>query len=302
MRSRTRSCSGSAARCTTAASAARVEHLAEVACQAEPADVGAGVHADLGHGRGRRRVENGGLLDGRHHGRFVDDAVLERAGEHADAEPLGEHQPVAGPCAAVVHDLVRLGDAGHGQAVLGFLVVDGVPAGELRAGLEHLLHAAAEDLAQEAEVEVGRPGDEVHRRQRPGAHRVDVAERVRRGELPEPVRRVDHGREEVDRLHEAEVVADRHHRGVVARLQETRELTGGFGHAVEDGLQVARTQLGRSTALGRELRESDLVGHATSLPQAPGDDAPQTRCGGDSHPGQTADPASCSATISRTSL
>ena len=34
-------------------------------------------------------------------------------------------------------------------------------------------------------------------------------------------------------------------------------------------MQVARTQLGRSTALGCELCESDLVGHAASLPHGP---------------------------------
>ena len=79
--------------------AARVEHLAEVAGEAEAAHVGAGVHADAGHGRGRRRVERGGLLDGRHHVLLADDAVLERAGEHADAEALGEHELVARPAA-----------------------------------------------------------------------------------------------------------------------------------------------------------------------------------------------------------
>ena len=266
--------------------AARVEHLAEVAGETEAADVGAGVHADESHGRGRRRVEHGGLLDRRHHVRFADDAVLERAGEHADAEALGEHELVAHLGAAVVDDLVGPGDAGDGQAVLGLLVVDGVPAGELGAGLQ------APSPCRPGGSRRGAPcrGRTARRRgSSPSAAGAPIAYTSLRAlaaaSRPNQYGRVDDGREEVDRLHEAEVVADRHHRGVVTRLQETRELTGGGGHAIEDGLQVARTQLGRSTALGRELCESDLLGHATSLPQA--DARPDSRASGRARPRQS---------------
>ena len=100
----------------------------------------------------------------------------------------------------------------------------------------------------------------------PGAHGVHVAERVGRGELPEPVGRVDDGREEVDRLHQAEVVGDARDGGVVVRLEQPRELRGAARQSVEHGLQVARTQLRRSAALGCELCEADLVGHGASLP------------------------------------
>src|SRR5665648_728726 len=198
------------------------------------------------------------------------DEIVYNAGQHADAEALGEHQLVAGPRASVVDDLVGTGHAGDGQPVLGFPVVDGVPAGELGAGLHHLLGAALEDLHQVRHAEVGRPRHEVHGSKRPRAHGVHVAERVGRGELPEPVGRIDDGRDEVDRLHQAEVVGDARDGGVVARLEQPRELRGAARESVKHGLQVARTQLGRSTALGCELREADLVGHTPSLPHVRG--------------------------------
>ncbi len=100
------------------------------------------------------------------------------------------------------------------------------------------------------------------------AHGVDVRQRVRGGDGAERIRVVDDRREEVDRLHEAEVVGHLRDGGVVSRLEETRELAAGGGKLVEDGLQVTRTHLGRSTALRRVLRHADLVGHAASLPQA----------------------------------
>ena len=62
-----------------------------------------------------------------------------------------------------------------------------------------------------------READEVQRGDRPAAHRVDVGQRVGRGDPAEVVRVVDDRREEVDRLHEREVVAQPVDAGVVGR-------------------------------------------------------------------------------------
>ena len=247
------------------ADAARVEHLAEVPGEAEAADVGAGVHADLLHRGGGRRVQRRRLVGRGAHLVLADDAVLEGAGQHADAQPLRQHERVARLRPAVVDDVGRTREAGHGEPVLRLLVLDRVAAGHLGARLLHLVEAAAQDLGEHVVAELRRPGHEVHRRQRPGAHGVHVRQRVGRGDRAEQVRVVDDGREEVDRLHQAEVVGHLRDGGVVPRLEETRELAFGGGELIEDGLQVARTHLGRSTALRRVLRQSDLVGHGAKL-------------------------------------
>jgi len=45
-------------------------------------------------------------------------------------------------------------DAGDREAVLRLGVLDGVPSGETGSGLDDLLGAAAQDLVQQAEVEI----------------------------------------------------------------------------------------------------------------------------------------------------
>ena len=247
-----------------------VQHLGQVPGEAEAGDVGAGVHT-----YGEHRARGGGvqgrrLAHGVHHLSFLDQAPLECRGQHAHAQTLGEHQLVAGARPAVVDDLAGARHAGHRQAVLGLLVIDGVPAGQLGAGFGDLLGAAAQHLGQRLQANIDRPGDQVHGRQRPGAHGVDVGERVGGRDLPEPVGVVDDGREEVDRLHQAEVVAHHGDGGVIVRLEQPRELSRGARHGAEHGPQVARAYLGRAAALGRELCEADSVGHERSLHLAGG--------------------------------
>ena len=60
--------------------------------------------------------------------------------------------------------------------------------------------------------------DDVQRGERLAAHRVDVRQRVRGGDLPEEVRIVDDRREEVDRLHEREIVGQQEDARVVECL------------------------------------------------------------------------------------
>ena len=77
-----------------------------------------------------------------------------------------------------------------------------------RAGRVDDVGAAAEDLAQHVAAEaLERERDDVQRRQRRAAHRVDVRQRVGRGDAAEVVGVVDDRGEEVDRLDQREVVA-----------------------------------------------------------------------------------------------
>ena len=65
--------------------------------------------------------------------------------------------------------------------------------------------------------------DDVQRGERLTAHRVDVGQRVRRGDLPEQIRIVDDRREEVDGLHEREIVGQHEDARVVERLAPNDE-------------------------------------------------------------------------------
>ena len=68
--------------------------------------------------------------------------------------------------------------------------------------------AAGQDRRQDLGAErLDREGGDVERGQRRAAHRVDVADRVGRGDATEVVRVVDDRREEVDGLHHRQIVA-----------------------------------------------------------------------------------------------
>jgi hypothetical protein len=140
-------------------------------------------------------------------------------------ERLGQHERVAGAAAGVRQHRVGCDDAGDGHAVLGLRVVDRVAADERGAGGRRGVRAAAQDLAQHVRPErLEREGDEVERRHRPAAHRVDVRQRVGRGDAPERVGVVDDRREEVDRLHDRDVLGELHDARIVGRV-------GGDEHA-----------------------------------------------------------------------
>ena len=186
---------------------ARGQHPVQVAEQAEPGHVGgrahprgqgglAGARVEQRHGRDRGRDDVGGRL-----------SALERGGDHAGADRLGEDQLVSGRRAVDGHQRGRVGQARHGQAVLGHRVVDRVAARDEAPGLRRHLRAAAQHLAQDGEVEpVARPGGQVDREQRPAAHRVHVGQRVR-GRDPAPVGRVvDDRGEEVRGQHQRALV------------------------------------------------------------------------------------------------
>jgi hypothetical protein len=124
-------------------------------------------------------------------------------------------------------------------------VVDRVAADDARPRGRDGVAPAAQDLRQQLRPErLERVRDEVERRHRHAAHRVDVAQRVGRGDAPERVRVVDDRGEEVGGLDEREVVGEADDAGVVGGR-------GGDQHA-----RVAR--LGRPATIGRRSAADSL--------------------------------------------
>ena len=141
--------------------------------------------------------------------------ALACGGDDPRADGLGQHQNVAGLGRIVGGLLARLDHARHGKAVLGLLVVNGVPANDEHACFVGLLVPALQDAAQYRLVHVGRPAEDVHGQQRPSAHGVDVAQRVGHGDGPVPVGVVHDGGEEVHCLNEGQVPIHPVDRGVI---------------------------------------------------------------------------------------
>ena len=174
--------------------------------QAKARDVGAAVkleslgQANRGLVKGAHRVEHrAGVI-------LFDKLALNGRGDDARADRLGQQQDIARACAAVGEHTVEWHKAAHGQAVLGLVVVDGVAARDRATGLDALIGTACQNLAGDLDAQAARDAQQVHGMARPPAHGVDVRQRVGRGDLAKQERVVDHRREEVDGLHEPQVL------------------------------------------------------------------------------------------------
>ena len=87
------------------------------------------------------------------------------------------------------------------------------------ARLDALVGAARQNLAGNLNTQATGYAEQVHGMARPPAHGVDVRQRVCRGNLAEQKRVVDHRREEVDGLHETQVIANAEDARIVGGIE-----------------------------------------------------------------------------------
>ncbi len=214
------------------AGAGRARHLEPMAEEAEAGHVGGGGHPVCDEHLGRGAVERAHLVDRGSEMVGRGTALTGARHEHACAEPLGEEQDVAGSRPALAQELVGVGGADHGEAVLGLRVADRVAAGQRPAGLADLGRGAVEDLGQHVTRQVLGERRDRQREQHPAAHREHVGERVRGCDLAVGPRVVDERREEVERADDREVVADSVGGGIVRRGQAGDQLVRGVGRGV----------------------------------------------------------------------
>ena len=132
-------------------------------------------------------------------------------------------------------------------------------AGHRTPGLTGNSEPTTQHIGREAHGQhVAGPAHEVHRKDRPAAHRIDVRERVGGGDAPPVVRVVDDRREEVHRAeHRHAVAVQPDRRGVVAMLETHQE--GVTGHADQPGdhlLEFAGRDLAGAAAAVRVAGET----------------------------------------------
>ncbi len=231
-----------------------------MAGQTEARHVGGGMYLGGHHGTPAGGIQLHHGFNHRAHGRLVYLVDLQRRAHDARAQGLGKVQHVARLGALVAHDARWVHRAENGKAVLGFVVVDGVPAGNECAGLRHGIGAALQDGGGNLGSQVYVQCQQVQGNVRFCPHGEHVGKRVGRCHAPELVRVVHYGGEEVHGKHAGNVLAYLPYCAVVAGFvseQQTiirrRGADGGKGR--EYFLEVARTPLGCSTAFRRELRE-----------------------------------------------
>ena len=204
-------------------------------------------------------VQGGHRPDGRRHRPLRRLRLLDRGRDDAGAERLREDERVARPGADVPPDAPGMDQPHDGVAELGLGVVDGVAADDAHARLARLLGAAPQGLAEHGHGElVPREPDDRQHGDRTPAHRVDVGERVGGGDLPEGVRVVHDGREEVHRQHEREPVGQSIDRGVVAGLRSHQHVgVGDLRQHPQHLGQILWPELAGSAGAVRERRQAN---------------------------------------------
>ena len=150
------------------------------------------------------------------------------------------------------------------QAVDRLERIDRVAAGDRDAGLRAHRLAAFEDLADHAHRQLlERHADQRERHDRARAHRVDVGDRVGRGDAAEVVRVVDDRREEIGGGDQRLRVVQAVDRGVVRGLGADQKILGqkpAQRHRREHLGQDRRRDLAAAAAAVAELGEANLFG------------------------------------------
>ena len=103
---------------------------------------------------------------------------------------------------------------------------------------------------------------------RSSTHGVDVRQRVGRGNLAKQERVVDHRREEVDGLHETQVIANAKDARIVGGIEPHEQVVVmHIGQVAQDLGEGSGSQLSGSTARGRHGCEPyGVLSHTNPLP------------------------------------
>jgi hypothetical protein len=155
-------------------------------------------------------------------------------------------------------------DGAHdAETVFRLGVVNCVAAGDDAAALGDLGGAAAEDFRQYRRRQVLGEADDVQGEEDFGAHSVDVAHGVGRGDGAIGVGVIDDGREEVERQDDSKLVADAIDSGVVKAVEAEEQIGVLFGPEslgqwAQDLRQEGDARLTRSAGAGGEAGEADL--------------------------------------------
>ena len=151
---------------------------------------------------------------------------------------------------------------GDRQPVLDLRIAYAVAADDDGSRLAYRIRSAAQDFDQDLERQhLVREGHEIHRCKRLPPHRVNVTQRVGRGNPAELEWVIHERREEVGGLYERNIIADAEHSRVIAGVCSDQEVRVLPRLKLAQYLrQAVLRQLARSTRAGRVVGQSYFAG------------------------------------------
>ena len=173
---------------------------------------------------------------------------------------------ISGEGFRVRQNLSGMDDAGDSQTVLHLGVLDRVPSYEGYPRLLQLGKASPKDLFQDRKREgLDREGREIKSREWGSSHGVDIAQRVRGGDLPEGKGVIDNRSEKVDGLNQGKVVGQLIDPRVVRGLCPHQDFrVFGDREFLQNLVQILRTDLRGSARFLDVGRETNWI-HLFSL-------------------------------------
>ena len=150
--------------------------------------------------------------------------VLGRCRNAARPQWFREHKHVARTRARFSQQPVRMHETNRRKPDLRLLILDGVSPGDDRPGLAHFFRQPKYDLAGHVHRKLRRQRGDVQRQNRARAHRVNIAERIGRGDRAVAVRVVYNRREEVRRDDERVLRVQPVHRSVIGRANANQQI------------------------------------------------------------------------------
>ena len=112
--------------------------------------------------------------------------------------------------------------ARHRQAILGFRIADGMPAGDDRSRFFDFVGAAAQDFRQKRFVQIVGPGHQIYGHQRTPAHGVNIAQGISCRNGAKVIGVIHHGREKISCRDDGAIFVDAAD-GRVVRLSQTNQ-------------------------------------------------------------------------------
>ena len=193
--------------------------------QAEAGDVGHGMYPVQPTQGDARGIEPGRRGDHRLVIRLRQPTLLHRRRIDPHPEPLAEDEDIAGPTGAVRLDPAWVDDADRHQTVNRFPGIDGMPPGDRDTRLTgHRLATGEYPPDGVVRQAVDRHPDQGKRKQRAPAHRVDVGDRVCRGDPPKFVRVVDDRHEKISGRNDRLALVQPPYRGIVRGLDTHQQI------------------------------------------------------------------------------
>ena len=115
--------------------------------------------------------------------------------------------------------------SGHRKAVFHFGVGYAVAAHQRHPGLLYFVQSAPQNFLQDGDIHIpAGEADHIHRGYRPAAHRINIADGIGGGNLPETVRVVDNRRDKIDRLNNGDIIGNFVNAGIVQPVDASQHI------------------------------------------------------------------------------